>query len=146
MSDATESAFRTSFRDVGASINRYAGTQLITPGKLYICASLDDATDEDNELLRNQIKLKTIIDTKRKQEPQLDATWITGGTTAYIVTTKFLGITRCRINLVSRVYVKNIMAQLSAWTKWYLVRCQSTLNALTKDSPVKSSSAYSSST
>jgi hypothetical protein len=118
MSEAIRSPFQTSFRDVGASINKNAGTQLITPGKLYICASLDDATDADNELLRHEIKVKTIIDTKRKQEPQLDATWITGGMTANLVTTKFLGVTRCRIKLVTYTYTKKIMAQLSVWTKW----------------------------
>jgi hypothetical protein len=102
---------------VAASSNKYAGSQLITPRKLYICASLDDLTNEDNELLRNEIKVKTIINTKCKQEPQLNATWITGGTTANIVTTKFLGFTRCHIKLVTYNYAKKTMAQLSVWTK-----------------------------
>jgi hypothetical protein len=146
MSEAKISSFQTSFRDVGASINKYAGTQLITPGKLYICASLDDATDAENELLRNGIKVKTIIDTKRRQEQQSDTTWLTLGTTGKVVTSKFLGVTRCRVNLVSSVYVKNIMAQLSVWTKWYAASCLPISNAPTKDLLVKSSSASSQST
>jgi hypothetical protein len=118
MTEAAISPFRSSFRDVGASINKCTGTQLITPCKLYICACLDDATDEDNEFLRNDIRLKTIIDTDRKQGQWSIAMPILGGTTGNIAITKFLGITRCRIRLMSKSYITNIMAQLSVWTKW----------------------------
>lgn len=141
MPEAANLPFQSSFRDVCASINEYAGTQLITPGKLYICASLEDATDADNELLRSEIKVKTIIDTKRKQEQQSDATWLTTGPTGKIVTSKFLGITRCRIKLVTYNYAKKIMAQLSVWTKWYVDRYTSLTNAPTKHLSVKSGSA-----
>lgn len=118
MSEAAKSSFRSSFRDVGVSINEYAETQLVTPGRLYICACLDDATDEDNEFLRNDTKFKTIVDTDRKHGQSLNTIPIVGGTTSSISMTKFLGITRYRVNLTSKSYVNNIMAQISVWTKW----------------------------
>lgn len=118
MSEAAKSSFRSSFRDVGVSINKYAETQLVMPGKLYICACLDDATDEDNEFLRNDARFKTIVDTDRKHGQSAGTTPTMGGTTSSISFTNFLGVTRCRVNLTSKSYVNNIMAQLSAWTKW----------------------------
>ncbi|TIA57802.1 hypothetical protein D6C76_10726, partial [Aureobasidium pullulans] len=121
MSEAALSPFRSSFRDVGASINQYAGAQLITEGKLYICACLDDATDDDNEFLRNDIRLKTIVDTDRKQHRRFDTMPTTNGATGKLAITKFLGITRCGVSLVSKSYIENIMAQLSTWTKFKIL-------------------------
>ncbi|THW59688.1 hypothetical protein D6D19_06908 [Aureobasidium pullulans] len=120
MSEAALSPFRSSFRDVGASINQYAGAQLITEGKLYICACLDDATDDDNEFLRNDIRLKTIVDTDRKQHRRFDTMPTTNGATGKLAITKFLGITRCGVSLMSKSYIENIMAQLSTWTKLWV--------------------------
>ena len=118
MLEAAKSPFRSSFRDVGVSINECVGTQLVMPGKLYICACLDDATDEDNEFLRNDTRFKTIVDTDRKQGRPFNTIPTTGGMTSSISMTKFLGITRCRVNLMSKSYINKIMAQLSVWTHW----------------------------
>ncbi|KAH0023892.1 hypothetical protein KCU78_g5262, partial [Aureobasidium melanogenum] len=110
----TEPPFLSCLRDVGASINRFAGHELITPGKLYVSASLDTASDEDNELLRNGYKPKTLIDTHKSLDMGENPTRM--GKSGNMQISKFMGITRCRVDLRSPVYYKNVRARLSMWT------------------------------
>ncbi|KAK6001224.1 hypothetical protein QM012_002555 [Aureobasidium pullulans] len=124
MSNISETPFHSSLRDVGDSINKFAGSELIATGKLYASASLDDATDEDNELLRNEYKLKTMIDTHKSLDIGTNPT-----RTGNMQISKFMGITRCRVDLRSRTYYKNIMARLSMWTK-----CKIFFSMITLDS------------
>lgn len=46
----------------------------------------------------------------------------TNGATGKLAITKFLGITRCGVSLMSKSYIENIMAQLSTWTKLWVVQ------------------------
>ncbi|KAH0344083.1 hypothetical protein KCU83_g8469, partial [Aureobasidium melanogenum] len=112
----TESPFLTSLRDVGASINKIAGRELIVPGELYVSASLETATDEDNELLCEDYNLKTMISTE--QSLDIGANPARTGKSGNILSSKFMGVTRCRIDLRSREYTRNVRARLSYWTVW----------------------------
>lgn len=112
----TESPFLGSLRDVGASINKYVGCKVIAPGRLYVSASLDNVTDEDNELLRNDFRLRILIDTHKSLDIGAEPTKI--GASGSILSSRFLGITRCRINLRSAKYTKNVRARLSCWNVW----------------------------
>lgn len=112
-----ESPFDTTLRDVGVSINKLAGRELITPGRLYVSASLDNATDEDNEILRDEYKLKATISTDQKLDIGANPNKI--GASGNVVVSKFLGVTRCRINLRSEKYIKNVRARMSVWSMWY---------------------------
>ncbi|KAG9945982.1 hypothetical protein KCU85_g6850, partial [Aureobasidium melanogenum] len=89
MSNTTEPPFLDSLRDVGVSINKSAGRELIPTGKLYISASLENATDEDNNLLRNDYKLKTLIDTYKSLDIGANPT-----RSGNMLISKFMGITR----------------------------------------------------
>lgn len=113
MSNTTEPPFLDSLRDVGVSINKSAGRELIPTGKLYISASLENATDEDNNLLRNDYKLKTLIDTYKSLDIGANPT-----RSGNMLISKFMGITRCRVDLRSPVYYKNVRARFSMWTAW----------------------------
>lgn len=112
----TEPLFSTTLRDVGASINKFAERELITPGKLYISASLSNATDEDNDLLRNNYKLKTLIDTQQNLDVGANPT--RSGKSGNLLISKFMGITRCRVDLRSSLYIKNVRARFSWGTVW----------------------------
>lgn len=112
----TEPPFLSSLRDVGASINKSVGSKLIATGRLYVSAALDNATDEDNKLLRNDYNLKTIVSTEQSLDVGAKPTKI--GASGSILSSRFLGITRCRINLRSAKYTKNVRARLSCWNVW----------------------------
>ncbi|KAG9962171.1 hypothetical protein KCU61_g4953, partial [Aureobasidium melanogenum] len=88
----TESPFLTSLRDVGASINKIAGREFIVPGKLYVSASLETATDEDNELLCEDYNLKTMISTE--QSLDIGANPARTGKSGNILSSKFMGVTQ----------------------------------------------------
>lgn len=111
----TKSPFVTTLRDVGVSINKFANHDFITPGRLYVSASLDNATDEDNEILRDEYKLKTIISTDQKLDIGAPNKIGKGGN---VVGSKFLGVTRCRNNLRSGKYIRDVRARMSLWSTW----------------------------
>ncbi|KAG9693448.1 hypothetical protein KCU95_g6325, partial [Aureobasidium melanogenum] len=89
MSNTTEPPFLDSLRDVGVSINKSAERETIATGKLYISASLENATDEDNNLLRNDYRLKTLIDTYKSLDIGANPT-----RSGNMLISKFMGITR----------------------------------------------------
>ncbi|KAG9671534.1 hypothetical protein KCU99_g4725, partial [Aureobasidium melanogenum] len=109
-----EPPFLTSLRDVGASIDKIAGRELIATGKLYVSASLDNATDQDHEQLHNDYNLKTVISTEQSLDVGAKPTKI--GASGNILSSKFMGVTRCRINLRSAKYTKNVRKRFSYWT------------------------------
>lgn len=111
-----EPPFLTSLRDVGASIDKIAGRELIATGKLYVSASLDNATDQDHEQLHNDYNLKTVISTEQSLDVGAKPTKI--GASGNILSSKFMGVTRCRINLRSAKYTKNVRKRFSYWTVW----------------------------
>ena len=56
------------FRDLGASINHFSGSNLIRPNLFYRSARPDSATTSDRRLLLNEYKIKTIIDLRTPTE------------------------------------------------------------------------------
>ena len=56
------------FRDVGASINHFSNTQLLRSGLFYRSARPDSATSSDQQRLKDDFKIRTIIDLRTPTE------------------------------------------------------------------------------
>ncbi|KAL4808551.1 protein-tyrosine phosphatase-like protein [Aspergillus unguis] len=59
------------FRDVGQTINRFAGKSLLKEGVLFRSARLDEASKEDIQRLTNDLNISTIIDLRSTTEHQM---------------------------------------------------------------------------
>ena len=124
MFHVSQSSFIASFQDVGASINACAHRRILAEGTLFLSGPVAEATDEENTLLRDKHKLKSIVNTKHAGNSttafNLNADDRSGqiSESGSMSISQLLGLTYCWINLRSMPYTKKIMGRLPFLTRW----------------------------
>ena len=109
------------FRDVGASINKRAGKKHLKEGVLYISQPISEATEADSDRLRNEYKIRTVVETLAPKNTFIvDPSNISAYKPEHpdnVQITKLLGLTSCRIGLRGFEYNKKYIVGDGWWEK-----------------------------
>lgn len=92
------------FRDVGSSINAFSNQSRLKPRTIYVCASLEDALPKDQDTLRLEIGIKTVVNLRPQKTFVEDKT--KPGTYVSLLRDGFalsqlLGLTSCSFELIT---------------------------------------------
>ncbi|KAL3441165.1 hypothetical protein BJX65DRAFT_289207 [Aspergillus insuetus] len=126
------------FRDVGRTINQFAGKKLLKEGVLFRSARLDEASKEDIRRLTDGLNIRTIIDlrsttehhmaitkykkshsattSEREQQQQAEEDYIHLPSLSDTKTSRHL------ISLTGRAFVKQLLWRLDWWNFAYAPR------------------------
>lgn len=118
-------------RDIGKSINQFAGRKLSKEGVLYISSSIQDASPTENEYLRNTLGIRTVVDTTwesdrthvptsqqpQPQKQQQQPSDPKQDPRARLHINRNLGLTYCGVKWRRGPYIDQMISELSLWQR-----------------------------
>ncbi|KLU90015.1 hypothetical protein MAPG_08982 [Magnaporthiopsis poae ATCC 64411] len=110
------------FRDVGKTINNYLGQKLIREGLLFRSARPDDASLRDRKILRDDLRIKTVMDLRtktehlnqaKKRDACLKIPALVQSNEALAQPVKIPDLSYLEIRITGRAFERHLLSQLS---------------------------------
>ncbi|KAB8070219.1 protein-tyrosine phosphatase-like protein [Aspergillus leporis] len=110
------------FRDVGRSINRLMGKQVLKEGVLFRSARLDDASERDKRRLTDELNIATVVDLRSTTEHQMAATKLHAERGEFSPAPEcndhlfqLAGVRRYLISLTGKAFERSLLWRLDWW-------------------------------
>ena len=113
------SSLTITVRDVGIVANGSNQRPFLREGLLFLSSSLEIADSSDNRTMRDDIGIKTLVNTDTVGNVYYRIDQKNGGRYIIdeIINDKMLGLTSCRVNLRSTQWSQNLLNELPGWTR-----------------------------
>ncbi|KAI0840222.1 tyrosine/serine protein phosphatase [Hypoxylon sp. FL0890] len=119
------------FRDVGKTVNDYLNRKLAREGVLYRSARPDDASPADQNKLKDDLGIKTVVDLRTKTEhlqqaekrqaPQSEGSALAQSNTTLAEPVQIPGLRYRHIRVTGRRFERFLLSQLSWWSYLKLI-------------------------